>query len=83
MTLAQGSGAGIGAVAAGVLVNVLDKYAHYTIDLTSATAIVTAGIALGGLVVHAVTTYGLVGIGRIVLRGQGGLTAPTTPTGQS
>jgi hypothetical protein len=79
MTLAQGSGAGLGAVLAGVLVTSLQHFVGYTIDLASATAIVTAGIAAGGVVVHAVATYGVLGIVGIILHGAGGKAAPTTP----
>jgi len=79
MTLAQGSGAGLGAILAGVLVTSLQHFVGYTIDLASATAIVTAGIGLGGVFVHAVATYGLAGIGSIILHGANGGAAPTTP----
>jgi hypothetical protein len=79
MTLAQGSGAGLGAVLAGVLVTSLQHFVGYTIDLASATAIVTAGIALGGVLVHAVATYGVLGIAGIILHGASGKTAPVAP----
>jgi hypothetical protein len=71
MTLAQGSGAGLGGILAGVLVASLQHFVGYTIDPTTAAAIVAAGIGFGGVLVHAVATHGILGIGRIILHGSG------------
>jgi hypothetical protein len=70
MTLPQGSGAGLGAILAGVLVNVLDKYAGYKLDLTAAAAISASGIAAGGVLGHAIVNHGIRGILRILWRGK-------------
>lgn len=70
MTVAQGTGAGLGAVLAGVLVNSLQKYVGYSIDLTSATAIVTAMIAACGTLGHAISKVGLGGLLGLLWRGQ-------------
>lgn len=70
MTVSQVAGGGLGAVIAGVLVQTLQTYAGFQIDLPGATAIVTALIAFGGWVAHGVDVYGLRGVLGRVWRGQ-------------
>lgn len=71
MTLAQGTGAGLGAILGGVLASALQHWIGYTIDPAAATAIVVAMIGIFGVAGHAVATYGLLGVWSLLLHGSG------------
>lgn len=69
MTGAQATGAGIGAIAGGVLSAALNRYTGYQLSTYDASTLTVSAIAVGGAIAHALVTYGVTGLGRIVWLG--------------
>lgn len=77
MNASHVAGAGFGAVVGALVVGVLQRFVNVHVSDVDSAAIgavaLSAGVGLG----HAIGEFGLVGIGRVLLRGRPKSSAPT------